>query len=171
MRTSKNSPDSAKAVQPLKRNVSTDRLALKIGSLDEWDFDQLASKLRAQGILLSAPAKKFSREAKDKAASVKIEYAGHLLETNICYRLGLSKTEAGMLKAIYGDIFLEKTTLSKVARVLLQAALAHYDVLKPLMLRDQAYSVNEGFLLRDSYLQGVIAQKIANISGVKAGAK
>jgi hypothetical protein len=50
---------------------------------------------------------------------------------------------------------------------LLQAALVHYDVLKPLVRRDAAYSEAEGFVALDHYLKGAVARQLAKLSGAK----
>jgi hypothetical protein len=116
-------------------------------------------------------AKKKSPAVKAKAAPGKIEHSGHWIEGNIWFHLGLSKTEAAMLKAVSGNLCTKKLTSAYAARILLQAALAHFDVIKPLIIRDSIYSVAEGFNGADKYLQGVIRQQHAKIAGVKAGAK
>ena len=103
-------------------------------------------------------------KSKAKAAPLKIGCDGHWIEGNIWFNLGLSKTEAMMLKAIAGDIFTKSAKSAAVARVLLQAALAHYDVMKPLIQRNAAYSADEGFFMMDCYLKGVIAGQHAKIA-------
>lgn len=112
-------------------------------------------------------AKKSALKSKAETAPAKIESAGHWIEGNVWFKLGLSKTEAKMLKAIAGELFTKNTTSAEVARVLLQAALAHYDVLKPLVRRDAAYSKAEGFLILDDYFKGGIARQIAKIATAK----
>lgn len=116
-------------------------------------------------------AKKSAPKSKAKAPLVKIESDGHRIEGNIWFKLGLSKTESRMLKAVAGDICTKNTKSAAIVRILLQAALAHYDVLKPLILFDSDYSNNEGFLSLDCYLKGVIAQQNAKITSAKRACK
>jgi hypothetical protein len=105
---------------------------------------------------------------KEHAEKAKMEHSGHWIEGNIWFNLGLSKTEAKMLKAVATRIFDGKVTSALTARALLQAALAHYDVLEPLILQDAAYAHDEGFLSLDCYRSKVIAEQCSKLAEVAA---
>ena len=107
-----------------------------------------------------SPAKKLKGE-------IKFEHACHNIRANIWFKLGMSKTEAAMLKTVSRRLFNGKATSAAAARALLQAALAHFDVLRPLIHRNAGYQIDEGFLTMDCYLEGVIARQHAKISGGK----
>jgi hypothetical protein len=53
-------------------------------------------------------AKKSALKSKAETAPAKIECAGHWIEGNIWFKLGVSKTEAKMLKVIAGELFTKK---------------------------------------------------------------
>lgn len=110
--------------------------------------------------------KKSTAKTKAKTAPVKMESSSHWIEGNIWFKLGLSKTEARMLKAVAARI-LTKPHSGYTARLLLQSALAHYDVIEPLIFNDARYSEKEGFLNGDSYLKGLIALQCAKIASPK----
>ena len=117
--------------------------------------------------------KKSHGKAKVKTKPAKMEYSGHWIEGNIWFNIGVSKTEARMLKAIKDQILLKPGTQNssaKTMRILLQTCMAHYDVLEPLMFQDVNYSDKEGFLLTDDYLKGLIAQQHARIAPCPKGA-
>lgn len=115
--------------------------------------------------------KKTPGKSKAKAARVKVAAgmsAGSWLYGNIWFSIGLSKREALMLKTITGRIWKKGSTMQTSAysaRVLLQACLAHYDVIEPLLFRDVAYSNKEGFCTTDEYLQGAIVRQNALLAG------
>jgi hypothetical protein len=112
---------------------------------------------------------KKSHAQKPKAASnIEFDYDGHIVKANIWFKLGLSKTESSMLKTVASEIFTKERRSAAAARALLQAALAHFDILKPLIYADARYKQDEGFRLMDDYLEGVIARQHAKLSGRKA---
>jgi hypothetical protein len=110
-------------------------------------------------------------KAKAKAAPVTMEYDGDLIQCNIWFKIGLTKTEAPMLKTIGRRIFGMTVSSAAVLRTLLLSALAHYDKLEPLMFADGYYKRNEGFLTHSEYLHGVIASQQANIAPKNKKAK
>ena len=101
---------------------------------------------------------------KAKAAPAKMEYDGDWLQSNIWFKIGLTKAEAPMLKTIARRIFNKPGSSACVARRLLLAALAHYDKLEPMIFRDVAYSQAECFSMTDMYLHGVITGQHAKIA-------
>lgn len=115
-------------------------------------------------------AKIIPAKPKAKAAPAKMEYDGDWLQSNIWFKIGLTKAEAPMLKTIGRRIFNKPGSSACVARRLLLAALAHYDKLEPMMFRDVAYSEAEGFW-PDMYLHGVITGQHAKIAERKRNAK
>jgi hypothetical protein len=104
-----------------------------------------------------------------RKVQIKAKCSGHAIESNIWFRLGLSKTEASMLKAIAfdGNIFVSNAPSAFIARALLQAALAHFNVLKPLIIQNITNRTEEGFSTMDGYIKGVIAHQRAKILGAK----
>jgi hypothetical protein len=116
-------------------------------------------------------AKQSAGKSKAKTAPVKMEYSGHFVESNIWFRLGLSKTEARMLKVIAVKKLTSKATSAEAARFLLQGALAHFDVLDPLFKQDATYMEDEGFSCHDHYLKAVIGRQLVNISNLKGDNK
>jgi hypothetical protein len=115
--------------------------------------------------------KKFGRKSPAKGMPLKMEYSGHWIEGNIWFKLGLSKTEAKMLKAVAGKIFCKKAKSANVARVLLQGALAHFDKLAPLLIQDSDYAFQEGFVTTDCYVKSLVEQQLAKIAGGKSKSK
>jgi hypothetical protein len=107
-------------------------------------------------------------DTKKPKGAIKPEYAGHIIRANIWFKLGLSKTEASMLKTIAGTLFTKKVRSVVAARTLLQAALTHYDVLEPLIFQDARYRDDEGFTMLDCYLDGLITRQHAKLSDRKA---
>jgi len=97
-------------------------------------------------------------------ATAKMEYAGDWLQSNIWFKIGLTKAEATMLKTIGRRIFNKPVSSAEVARALLLSALAHYDKLEPMMFQDVVYSQAEGFWKTDMYLHGVIAGQHAKLA-------
>jgi hypothetical protein len=100
-----------------------------------------------------------------RKSQIKAKYAGHTIESNIWFKIGLSKTEVSMLKAVavHGGMFVGNAPSAFIARALLQAALAHFNVLKPLIIQNIANRNDDGFLTMDSYLKGVIAHQCAKL--------
>ena len=109
-------------------------------------------------------AKIIPAKPKAKAAPAKMEYDGDWLQSNIWFKIGLTKAEAPMLKTIGQRIFNKPVSSACVARTLLLAALAHYDKLEPMMFRDVAYSEAEDFWMPEMYLHGVIVGQHAKIA-------
>jgi hypothetical protein len=109
-------------------------------------------------------AKIIPAKPKAKAAPAKMEYDGDWLQSNIWFKIGLTKAEAPMLKTIARRIFSKPVSSACVARTLLLTALAHYDKLEPMLFRDVGYSQAEGFVMPDTYLHGVIVGQHAKIA-------
>lgn len=108
--------------------------------------------------------KKKSSAIKSNAAPVKMESDGDWLQSNIWFKIGLTKAEAPMLKTIARGLFKKPATSACVARKLLLTALAHYDKLERMMYEDEAYSKAEDFLMTDMYLHGLVARQHAKIA-------
>ena len=87
-----------------------------------------------------------------------IEYRGSIIQASQWFEIGLSPTELSALKLIREDIFSDpkNQTLAKTIRALFVSAIAHYDVLRPLLFGDAHYSQSEGFILVETYLEDVI---------------
>ena len=68
-----------------------------------------------------------------------------------------------MLKAVAERIFKVKGSSAEAARLLLQAALAHFKDLWPLIVRAETYRRNEGFTSLDHCLQGKVRQQHAHL--------
>jgi len=100
-----------------------------------------------------------------------MEYDGDWVQSNIWFKIGLTKAEAPMLKTIGRRIFNGPPKSAAVLRMLLLSALAHYDKLEPMMFQDVRYSQAEGFFQTDSYLHGVIAGQHAKIAERKGRVK
>ena len=64
-------------------------------------------------------------KAKAKSTPVKMEYDGDWMQSNIWFKIGLTKAEAPMLKTIGRRIFTKPVSSACVARMLLLSALAH----------------------------------------------
>jgi hypothetical protein len=107
--------------------------------------------------------KKASKKPAKKMKPEYSEYAGHSLLENVWFRIGLSKMEAKMLKTVAEKNFVAGTSSSKVARFLLQAALAHYDLIGPLLIQDERYCRSEGFMLMDVYMQGLVSNQTGKL--------
>ena len=114
---------------------------------------------------------KSKARSKAKAAQVNMEYAGDWIQGNIWFNIGLTKTEAPMLKTIGRRLFNKPVKSALVLRMLLLTALAHYDKLEPMMISDAAYAQAEGFLTEDHFLHGIIASQHAKIAERKGKVK
>jgi len=86
------------------------------------------------------------------------EYSGHWVKANQWFSIGLSKEEVAMLKMLREDLYLgqEKHSLADTLRMLVQAAMAHYDVLRG---KDDAYGRGEGFATAEDCFAGLIKRQ------------
>lgn len=103
---------------------------------------------------------KSTAKARAKAKPVIKESAGDWIFGNIWFKIGLSKTDAAILKTIGSKIFAGKVNSAVVARRLLITALAHFDKINPLMLQDAKYAALEDFR-QDVYLRGLVKNQHA----------
>jgi len=105
--------------------------------------------------------------------------SGHWVESNIWFNIGVSKTEAAMVKSIAArlrqmnprppvanpiQMLLCKKTSADSLRMLLQTALAHFDVVEPLMIQDMNHARQEGFRM-DDFWRDIIAGQHVMIGG------
>ncbi len=92
-------------------------------------------------------AKKSPGKSKAKAVAKPeiTDRAGDYVWSNIWFKIGLSKPEAALLKIIGVQCFEGNLASAKIARILLQVALAHFDKLEPILAQSSNYAEQEGF--------------------------
>ena len=91
-----------------------------------------------------------------------VEHAGHWVDANIWFHLGLNKTEAAALKAAAKRLLpAQHRTSARAAYWLLRAALAHFDQLYGLLSNDLRYAEAEG-LSFDRYLESLAARALGS---------
>ena len=115
---------------------------------------------------------KTKAKAKAKVGPMKIESSdGDWIQSNIWFKVGLTKHEAPMLKTIGRRIYEKPVSSALVLRKLVLLALAHYDKFEPLLFSDYRYAEVENFLNFDAYMHGLIAIQHAKITERKGKVK
>jgi hypothetical protein len=109
--------------------------------------------------------KKSSAKAASKNPAM-AESSGNWIYSNVWFKIGLPRETAAMLKTIRQRIYVNpaKTTSAETLRLILWVALAHYDVLEPLMLRCCNYADAEGFSRTDVYIKELIDRQHLKIN-------
>jgi hypothetical protein len=80
---------------------------------------------------------------------------------NQWYKIGLSPDEVKAIKSIHGEVWADPRMKNKAEtiRLLVSAAIAHYDIIGPLMSNDAEYAQTEGFLLREWHVLDLIKNR------------
>ena len=107
--------------------------------------------------------------------SAPVKTAGHATAENEWFNIGLSKMEVAMLKNIQAKVWIkpENSTRAQTIRLILQAALAHYDTLASVLFGDAEYCAKEGFETSDLFFERMIESRLegsgAGIAAIREG--
>jgi hypothetical protein len=100
-------------------------------------------------------------EETQSAGQAAPESAGTMAGEALCLTLPLEGLELSALKLLHEKLW-EKPKehpVSKTALLLVMAAMAHYDVLRALLVKDSEYVKQEGFASSREYYQQIITRR------------
>ena len=116
-----------------------------------------------------------SPSSQPQTASDPVKSAGYGTAENEWFNIGLSKVEVAMLKQIQAKIWMnpEDSTRAKTIRLIVLAALAHYDTLASVLFGDAEYCAKEGFETSDLFFERMIEARLegsgAGIAAIRDG--
>jgi hypothetical protein len=149
------------------RAILPNLLRRQVAQLSACEIKNLVQRLEKSVLLLRGFLRTIDSDHSQSKhpQPVKMDHAGLAVEKNIWFKIGLSKDETKMVKAIVPHILSKKfATSARAVRCLVQGTLAHYDKLEPLMFQDAAYAQREGFSSMNDFYKKIIARQHAQLT-------